>query len=141
MYSSLLCVISDTLKCRADDRADIYADGVYVKRAKNPFVIASVTIPSNTQLLAVRAIDTRRGTHGFMIKLTNGFVTNTHWRCNNTLHDNWYNLTYNDDFWQPAITRHWPWGSHGLEPARFIWAAIYTTTVYCRGWSSKLYTR
>ena len=131
-------MILGTLKGRADDSADIYWNGVFLKKITSPFEISEVAIPDNTSLLAVRGVDTG-GVAGFIIKLSNGLVTGTHWRCSNTEHNNWYKRSYSDDDWQPAITIHWPsnWGSIGLDPAKFIWAKENTHVVYCRGWLSK----
>ena len=129
---------SGELEGRADDEADIYADGVYLKTIRSPFKTSTVTLPNNTRLLGVRTENTG-GVYGFIIKLSNGFVTDTHWRCSNIEHDNWYKLKYNDDDWQPARNHGWPshWPPHGLDPAEFIWAQTYTDVVYCRGWPSK----
>ena len=136
----ILYMTSGELEGRADDKADIYADGVYLKTIRSPWETSTVTLPNNTRLLGVRAENTG-GDYGFIIKLSNGFVTDTHWRCSNIEHDNWYKLKYNDDDWQPARNRGWPrnWGPHSLDPAEFIWAKTYTDVVYCRGWPSKYY--
>ena len=132
-------MISGNLSGRAEDIADIYADGDFLTTINYPFSISTATLPDNTRLLSVRATNTG-GKYGFIIKLSNGFVTDTHWRCSNTEHDNWNKLSFNDDEWQPAITLTWPvWWTHDLDPAEVIWAKTYTHIVYCRGWPSKSY--
>ena len=126
-------VITGFLEGRADD-ADIYVDGVFLKRIRDPSTTSTATLPDNTRLLAVRA-ENRGEANGFIIKLSNGFVTDTHWRCRSTYKDNWYKLSYNDDDWQPAITLTWPpsFSAHGLDPAEVIWTEINTSVVFCRG--------
>ena len=133
-------MISGTLHGRADDIADIYADGVFLMTISSPFKTSTATLPDNTRLLSVRATN-KSGRYGFIIKLSNGFVTDTHWRCSNTYNDNWYKLSFNDDEWQPARVVTWPsvWEPHGLDPAKIIWARAYADVVYCRGWPSKYY--
>ena len=125
---------------RADDIADIYADGVFMKTIRGPLSTSTVTIPDNTRLLAVRGTNTGGG-YGFIIKHSTGFVTDTHWKCNTHVEtdDSWYELSYNDDDWEPAKVRGWPshWTPHGLDPAKIIWARAYADVVYCRGWVSK----
>ena len=132
---------------RADDIADIYADGVFMKTINGPFSTSTVTIPDNTRLLAVRGTNTV-ARYGFIIKHSDGFVTDTRWKCSNTQYsththvetdDNWYELSYNDDDWEPARVLSWPshWAPHGLDPAKIIWARAYADVVYCRGWVSK----
>ena len=133
-------MITGDLEVKVDDKADIYADGVFLGWISNPFIISTVMLPDDTNLLGVRA-ENFRGIYGFIMKLSNGFVTGTHWKCSNTEHDNWYKLSYNDDDWQPARITMWPpeWSPLGLDPAEFIWAEKYTDVVYCRGWPSKYY--
>ena len=135
-----VCMISGTLRGRVTDIAHIYADGVFLKTITSPFKTSTVTLPDNTRLLSVNATNVG-GKYGFIIKLSNGFVTDTHWRCSNTYIDNWNKPNYNDADWQPAIIAIWPswWPAHGLNPAKIIWAKTYADTVYCRGWSSKYY--
>ena len=134
-------MISVTLQGRADDKADIYADGVFVKTIISPFSTSTATLPDYTRLLAVRAENTGGG-HGFIIKLSNGFGTSTHWRCNSTEHNNWIQPSYNDDNWRQAKTLKWArnWDPHLLEPAVIIWTQTPAGVVYCRGWPSKYYT-
>ena len=134
-------MVSGTLEGRADDMADIYADGDFPQKIRSPFSPSTVTIPDNTRLLAVRGTNIGGG-YGFIIKHSNGLVTDTHWKCSNTqytTHDKWYELSYNDDDWEPAKVQGWPshWAPHGLDPAKYIWAKTYANVVYCRGWMSK----
>ena len=130
-------MISGTLHGRADNSADVYADGDFLMKIPDYLSTYTATLPNNTRLLSVKAINSR-AIHGFIIKLSNGFVTDTHWRCSNTYNDNWNKLSFNDDEWQPAKKVTLPW-DHGLDPAEFIWAKTYTKIVYCRGWPSKYY--
>ena len=134
------CMISGTISGRVEDIADVYADGDFLMTLRSPLSTSTATLPDNTRLLAVRATNTGAG-YGFIIKLSNGFVTDTHWRCSNTYNNNWNKLSLNDDEWQPARVLSWPpyWTPHGLDPAEFIWAERYTPVVYCRGWPSKYY--
>ena len=135
-------MISGTLEGRADDIADIYADGDFLKTFSSPFSTSTFTLPNNTRLLAVRGTNTVCCLRGFIIRLSNGFDTNTHWKCSNLEHDNWNKLNYTDNDWQPAITHGWPphWIPHGLDPAELIWTDTYTDdVVYCRGWPSEYY--
>ena len=133
-------MISGTLHGRADDIADIYADGVFLMTISNPFSTSTATLPDNTRLLSVNATNVG-GNYGFIIKLSNGFVTDTHWRCSNTYNDNWNKLSFNDDEWQPARVLSWPshWSPHRLDPAKIIWVKSYADVVYCRGRPSKYY--
>ena len=132
-------MISGILYGRADDVADLYADGAFLTTITNPFITSVVTLRDDTGLLAVCG-ENKIGHYGFIIKLSNGVVTDTHWRCNNTEHSDWYKLSYNDEDWQPAKIIPLPDGwSHDLDPAEFIWAKTYTPVVYCRGWLSKYY--
>ena len=78
-----VCMISGTLSGRAEDIADVYADGVFLMTLRSPLSTSTATLPDNTRLLSVRAANTG-GVYGFIIKLSNGFVTDTHWRCSNT---------------------------------------------------------
>ena len=131
------------LRGRADDVAEIYADGVSLMTITGPFSTAEVKIRDNTRLLAVRVENTNGNERGIIIKLSSGFVTNsTHWRCSSTHNTQWNKLSYDDDIWQPAKANVWPkdWAPHSLNPAEFIWARTNTDVVYCRGWPSKLYT-
>ena len=134
-------MVSGTLEGRADDIADIYADGASMGKITYLFSTSTVTIPDNTRLLAVRGTN-KGGGYGFIIKHSTGFVTDTHWKCSNTqynTHDKWYELSYNDDDWEIARVLSWPprWAPHGLDPAKIIWARAYADVVYCRGWVSK----
>ena len=131
-------MISGTLHGRADDTCDIYADGDYLMSIWGHLSTSTATLPDNTLLLSVNAVHTG-GEYGFIIKLSNGFVTNTHWRCSKTYTDNWNKLSFNDAEWQPAKIVTLPWGPHGLDPAEIIWANTDADTVYCRGWPSKYY--
>ena len=78
-----VCMISGTISGRVEDIADVYADGDFLMTINYPFSTSTATLPDNTRLLAVRATNTG-GVYGFIIKLSNGFVTDTHWRCSNT---------------------------------------------------------
>ena len=133
-----MCVTSGILEGRADDKADIYADGVFLQTITSPFSTSTATLPDNTRLLAVR-VENTGGHCGFVFKLSNGFVTDTNWRCNNTEHGNWNKHNYDDNDWQPARSVNWQpyFGKHGLDPAKAIWAETYTDVVYCRGWPSE----
>ena len=135
-----VCMISGTLSGRADDRAYIYTDGDFLMTIRGPFSTFTATLPDNTRLLSVNATDTGGG-YGIIIKLSNGFVTDTHWRCSNTYNDNWNKLSFNDDEWEPPRIVTWSsrWTPHGLDPAEIIWTERYTPVVYCRGWPSKYY--
>ena len=134
-------MVSGTLECRADDRAAIHTDGVFLKNISKIFKTSQVTLPDNIRLLAVRG-ENVNNPYGFLIRLSNGFVTDTHWKCSNTYHNNWYKPNYDDEDWQPAVSNAWPteWFPHQLNPAEFIWARTYTSVVYCRGWPGKVYT-
>ena len=132
-------MISGTLHGRADDRAYIYADGVFLMTIRDPFTTSTATLPNNTRLLAVNATSFSGTEYGFVLKLSNGFVTDTLWRCGNIYNDDWYKLSFNDDEWQPAIIVTWTswWAPQDLFPAEIIWAKTYADVVYCRGWPSK----
>ena len=131
-------VISGILEIRADD-AVLYADGVFLKYTTGTTTTSTVTLPNNTRLVAVRA-ENRGGAYGFILKLSNGFVTDAHWKCRSAYKKNWYKLSYNDDYWQYAVHLIWKpftFSGHGLDPAIVIWTEIRTPVVYCRGWSSE----
>ena len=127
------------MEFRADDKAEIYADGVLLTTINQPFLKFKTTLPDSTRLLAIRGTNIKEH-YGFIIKLSNGFITDKHWRCSNTEHDNWNKISYDDHDWQHARPLTWPsdWAQYLIHPAEIIWAEIYTDVVYCRGWPSKL---
>ena len=140
VYRPFVFVTTGTLSGRAADKdgwAIIYADGHDLMSISN--TPSTATLPNNTRLLAVVSHQS-----GFVIKLSNGFVTGTHWKCSTTEHVDWRTLNYNDDAWKPAIILNWlSWdGVHGLEPAELISAEAYSYFhgVHCRGWPSRYYT-
>ena len=134
VYRPFVFVTTGTLSGRAagkDGWAVINADGHDLMKINN--TPSTATLPNNTRLLAVASHQS-----GFVIKLSNGFVTGTHWKCSTIDHVNWRTLNYNDDAWKPAIILNWD-GVHGLEPAELISAEAYSY-VFCRGWPSRYYT-
>ena len=132
-------MITVTLYGRAHDLADVYADGSasVVTSIRDTDTTAEVNLPDNTRLLAVWARDYSDDQQpGILIKLSNGFITGSHWKCTHPYHVDWHTLTYDDSAWSQAETYSWPWGEHDLHPAQFISGSIYSR-VYCRGWVSK----
>ena len=142
VYKSCVCVTTGDLYGRAVGTAHIFADGDHWYLTEIGARTSRTSLPDNIRLLAVYS-----GQLGFAIKLSNGFVTDTHWRCTGTPHNDWNKLDYNDDDWQPAKRLPWPWSSSKLwgreydfYPAELISAETNSVDVYCRGWSSRYYT-
>ena len=141
VYKSCVCVTTGDLYGRAVGEAYIFAEGHDNYLTRIGSTTSRTLLPDNTRLLVVYSDEL-----GFAIKLSNGFVTDTHWRCTGTYHVDWYKLDYNDDDWQPAKRLTWPWSSSWLNgreyafyPAELI-SAETTDALYCRGWSSRYYT-
>ena len=118
--------------------ADVYADGGRVAHISAPDTMIEVSVPDNTRLLTVYVHDNNHHP-GILMKLSNGFITGSHWKCTYDYHDDWRTLTYDDSAWPQAVVYNWTWGEHHLHPAQYISGERYgsDSEVYCRGWVSK----
>ena len=125
-----------TFTSLADDEHWVYADGVEVGHG---FIAnrITVTIPDNTKLIAVKAVDYNNYA-GFIGSFSNGAVTDGSWKCSRDLVTDWQKLNFDDSKWSaPTATR-----DNGdlsakdiAKSAKWIWAGAYNdakTTVYCR---------
>ena len=135
-------VIAVTFYGRAHEWANVRVDGSssVVTHISGTDTAAEVTLPNNTRLLAVFAEDrSDNDQSGFLIKLSNGFITGSHWKCTHSHPEYYWTLTYNDTDWQQAVVYSWQWGEHQLHPAEYISGEEYggNHQVWCRGWVSK----
>ena len=118
--------------------ADVYADGDRVAHISAPDTMIEVSVPDNTRLLTVDVYD-NNDLPGILMKLSNGFITGSHWRCTHGYHADWYSLTYDDSAWPQAVVYSWTWGEHHLHPAQYISGELHGSYrgVNCRGRVSK----
>ena len=139
----MFLVITVTLYGRNIDWTTLWVDSSNSRSTFSTYPkggIWTASLPSNTRLLAVEAGDNSGDEQpGILIKLSNGFVTGSHWRCTHSTSGDWQALTYDDSAWPQAVIYNWTWGEHDLHPAEFISGEEYgrRDSVYCRGLISK----
>ena len=136
---NLYFVITVTLFGRTPYLAYVYADGDSVAEIYDPDTTTEISLPDNTRLLAVRVYDYTGKQPGIIMKLSNGFITGSHWKCHHSPSGDLTSLTYDDSAWPQALIYSWPRGEHYLHPAQFISGRRYRSNccVRCRGWVSK----
>ena len=137
-----LFFITVTLYGRAPYYANVFVESRYhyVTKLSDTYTTAEVSLPNTTRLLSVYAWNSADKQPGFLIKLSNGFITGSHWKCTHSQPNSPYSsLTYDDSHWPQAVVYNWTWDEHDLHPAQFISGELYggTNKLYCRGWISK----
>ena len=132
-------MITVTLYGQTCQWADVRANGDHVGYINDGYIASEFSIPNNTRLLAVLAYEQNNNGAGLLIKLSNGFVTGSHWKCKHNPSGYWYELTYNDTGWPQAVVYDWPWSAQSLQPAQYISGELHGNSdrIYCRVWISK----
>lgn len=99
-------------------------------------------VPDHVSVIAVKCYHQYSYPRGGVIaSLSNGFVTDSFWRCSSVEEDDWFSVDYNDTSWETALLLpvNTIAGRNQLpSSARGVWArgnGYYTagSTTYCRG--------
>lgn len=128
-----------------DDRPTVYADGVYVGRNEDDFHWSG-ELADDITLLAVQCTNNEK-IGGFLASVGDVLISDSTWKCSDTLVDNWYGMDFDDDDWSNAYVLsdalfydfrdelgfedyvQWLWYNENNHEV---------TTVYCRGRTGKL---
>ena len=68
------------MKFRADDKAYVYADGVYYDKYTGHRKLHTVQLPANTKVVAVKLFNFL-SVAGFLTEISNGVVSGPAWKC------------------------------------------------------------
>ena len=91
--------LTTTIRCEdANANITVYADGVEVKTTGSELI--GGTLPDDTSLVAISCAGaSSSGIRGFF---SNGYMTDSSWRCNSGNEDNWFAAEFDDKSWERA---------------------------------------
>ncbi|ESO97219.1 hypothetical protein LOTGIDRAFT_239159 [Lottia gigantea] len=120
-----------------DNNMKFYADGV-LKASNNDWTVASaVTIPDNTEVVAVYCKDLHV-VGGIKVALSNGIKTDKSWKCTTKYVPNWNKPGFDDSAWSVPTVPNFNWGTRPSQlngKAEWIWTSGWSgqhKDVYCR---------
>lgn len=96
-------------------------------------------IPNHVSVIAVKCYHQYAYPRGGVIaSVSNGFVTDSFWRCSTVEEEDWFSVDYNDTSWETAVHVSVSADSRFPTSAEWIWAtgagyARRRSTTYCRG--------
>ena len=91
-----------TVELFGDDQAFLYNEnGDYFNGSDHHETIEHLTL-ENPCVLAVKAVDSF-GARSLGLTTSNGYVTNTTWRCTDVLEDDWFTFFFDDSHWPNAV--------------------------------------
>ena len=124
-----------------DDKMVVYADGVFIGKAKRWNIGRRYRMPGGTRVVAIKATNFG-GPCGIKgIFAAGRLVTDKTWKCSSTGVPNWHSPTFDDSSWPAAremlngfpksTLRGYRVRGHGTK---WIWSNFPAKTVYCRGY-------